>query len=235
MDESKSLNIYQRLAAITAEVERVAKNLEVSAGRGSYKAVSEADVLAAVKPLERKYGVYSYPAERSIEEQERGRDEGSGRPFYFERIRTVYRFVNVDNPEERIDITTYGDGLDSADKSVGKAMTYADKYALLKAYKIQTGEDPDATSSDSYWAPYRQPGQSRPAPSAQQPRKATENQMAFLSRLMSSKGLTDNDALQALGHPASGNITSQQASEAIEWAKAQPEQKKEAGDDELPF
>ena len=26
-------------------------------------------------------------------------------------------------------------------------MTYADKYALLKAYKIQTGDDPDANAS----------------------------------------------------------------------------------------
>lgn len=26
-------------------------------------------------------------------------------------------------------------------------MTYADKYALLKAYKIQTGDDPDANPS----------------------------------------------------------------------------------------
>ena len=33
------------------------------------------------------------------------------------------------------------------DKAPGKAMTYADKYALLKAYKIQTGDDPDAYPS----------------------------------------------------------------------------------------
>ena len=44
-------------------------------------------------------------------------------------------------------VTTYGDGIDSGDKSVGKAMTYADKYALLKAYKIVTGDDPDQEAS----------------------------------------------------------------------------------------
>ena len=57
------------------------------------------------------------------------------------------RFVNVDKPEEYIDITTYGDGVDSQDKAPGKAMTYGDKYALLKAYKIITGDDPDQTAS----------------------------------------------------------------------------------------
>ena len=71
------------------------------------------------------------------------------RKSLFERIETIYRFVNVDNPTEYIDITTYGDGIDTQDKSVGKAMTYGDKYALMKAYKIITGDDPDAKPSEA--------------------------------------------------------------------------------------
>ena len=63
------------------------------------------------------------------------------------RLRTVYRFVNVEKPEEYIDVPTYGDGVDTQDKAPGKAMTYGDKYALMKAYKIITGEDPDQTGS----------------------------------------------------------------------------------------
>ena len=43
------MNIYEKLAAITSELNAVAKNLMVGEGRSSYKAVSEADVLAAVK------------------------------------------------------------------------------------------------------------------------------------------------------------------------------------------
>ena len=63
------------------------------------------------------------------------------------RLETVYRFVNIEKPEEYIDITTYGDGVDTQDKAPGKAMTYGDKYALMKAYKIITGEDPDQNPS----------------------------------------------------------------------------------------
>ena len=51
------LNIYQRIAKITSELGTVAKNLNVSTGKSSYKAVSERDVKDAVKPLEEKYGV----------------------------------------------------------------------------------------------------------------------------------------------------------------------------------
>lgn len=148
------MNIYEKLAAITAELNTVAKNLKVGEGRSSYKAVGEADVLAAVKPLEDKYKVYSYPCSRRIVDSDvittkktyNGQESESSK--FFMRLETVYRFVNTENPEEFVEVTTYGDGVDSGDKAPGKAMTYGDKYALLKAYKIITGDDPDQTASE---------------------------------------------------------------------------------------
>lgn len=145
--------IYERLADISAELETVAKNLEVQVTqKAKYKAVGEADVLRAVKPLEAKHRVYSFPFSREIVESgtlESTDYNGNVRKQLFERIKTVYRFVNLDDAADVVDITTYGDGIDSGDKSVGKAMTYADKYALLKAYKIVTGEDPDQDASET--------------------------------------------------------------------------------------
>lgn len=156
-EEVKKLNVYQRLLLIQNELMYVAKNLSVGVGKSSYKAVGEADVLKAVKPLEAKYGVYSYPSSRRIVESAVLENETTDynnnkviKKSFFERIETVYRFVNVDNPSEYIEITSYGDGIDTGDKSVGKACTYADKYALLKAYKIITGDDPDQDESQSY-------------------------------------------------------------------------------------
>lgn len=149
--ETKGANIYSKLSAISVELSTVAKNLEVGMGKSSYKAVGEADILRAVKPLEQKYGVYSYPDERDIIENgviESTDYNGNTRKQFFERIKVVYRFINIENPDEFIDITSYGDGIDSGDKSVGKAMTYADKYALMKAYKIVTGDDPDQKASE---------------------------------------------------------------------------------------
>jgi hypothetical protein len=145
------MNIYEKLSAITTELSTVAKNLEVGIGQNKYKAVGEADVLRAVKPLEAKYKVYSYPHSRQIIESgtiESTTFKGEVKKNLFERIEVIYRFVNIEKPDEFVDITTYGDGIDSQDKSVGKAMTYADKYALLKAYKIITGEDPDQNPSE---------------------------------------------------------------------------------------
>lgn len=139
-EHKMELNIYQRLAKITAELGNVAKNLNVA---GKYKAVGEVDVLNSVKPLEEKYGVYSYPVSRKIYESKEVLVGSQKTINQLLRVETVYRFVNIDKPTEFVDIVSYGDGLDSGDKAPGKAMTYADKYALLKAYKIETGDDPD--------------------------------------------------------------------------------------------
>ena len=152
--QTASLNIFQRMLAATSEINRVAKNLKVDISKSqSYKAVAESDVLEAVKPIEEKYGIYSYPVSRTVikDEAYTTTSEYDGpkreKTTFFMRLATVYRFVNIDNPDDYIDITTYGDGVDTQDKAPGKAMTYADKYALLKAYKIQTGDDPDANAS----------------------------------------------------------------------------------------
>lgn len=154
----EAMNIYQKMAAITNELQTVAKNLEVSTGKNSYKAVSERDILDAVKPLENKYGIYSYPVSREITESnllekvKEYTDKGGNTTVtksttFMSRIKTVYKFVNVDNPAEYIETVTFAEGIDAQDKGSGKAMTCADKYALMKAYKISTGEDPDQTGS----------------------------------------------------------------------------------------
>ena len=154
MEDIKSLNIYEKMMLITEEMGVIEKNLKVQVTQAnSYKAVSERDILDTVKPLEKKYRVYSYPVERKIVDNEilAKESEYNGKitrtnTFYM-RLEITYRFVNIDKPEEYIDIKTYGDGLDTGDKAPGKAMTYGDKYALMKGYKISTGDDPDKEAS----------------------------------------------------------------------------------------
>ena len=149
------MNIYEKMAAITAELQTVAKNLTVQTTKtSSYKAVSERDILDAVKPLEAKHGVYSYPVSRNViesnllESETEYQGKVTKKTTFMTRIETVYRFVNIEKPDEYIETTTFAEGIDSQDKGSGKAMTYADKYALMKAYKISTGDDPDQTGSE---------------------------------------------------------------------------------------
>jgi hypothetical protein len=134
------------MAQITSQVPYVAKNLVVPIGGRSYKAASETDIISTIKPLEFEYRIYSFPISRKIIETGIIENKSDYKQNYM-RLEIGYRFINIDKPEEYLDIISYGDGIDSGDKAPGKAMTYADKYALMKAYKIPTGEDPDKDAS----------------------------------------------------------------------------------------
>lgn len=153
MSEKKNLNLFQKLSAISQEIGVIQKDLTVEQKSGkSYTAVSERMILDKVKPLEEKYGVFSYPGNRTVSSRTENRpyySNGERRtfPVYIIDLAVDYHFVNVDNPTEEIVVASYGTGMDTGDKAPGKAMTYADKYALMKAYKISTGDDPDANAS----------------------------------------------------------------------------------------
>lgn len=184
MNEKMSKNIFQKMAEITNELGTVSKNLNVEVSKtASYKAVSEVDILNAVKPLEYKHGVYSYPHETNIINQEivTTKTQYGDRDNYFIRLERIYRFVNVEDPKDYIEVKSYGDGIDTGDKATGKAMTYADKYALMKAYKISTGDDPDKEASDE--SPKHQ---SKPQPIS----KATDKQLQLIKELYSVEELT---------------------------------------------
>lgn len=149
-EEIKKLNIYEKMSLITSELGVIEKGLNVKINdKASYKAVSERDILDNVKPIEEKYRIFSFPSNRKIIESdilEKENQYGITKSLFM-RIETTYIFVNIDNPTEQVETTTYGDGIDTGDKATGKAMTYSDKYALMKAYKISTGDDPDKEPS----------------------------------------------------------------------------------------
>ena len=206
--EIKEMNIYQKMLAIEAELATVAKSLEIKAGANSYKAVDEGDILRAVKPLENKYGVFSYPKSRTVVESgtiESVDYKGNTKKQLFERIEVVYRFVNIDKPEEYIETTSYGDGIDSGDKSVGKTMTYADKYALMKSYKIATGDDPDREGSNDLGGANIEKKESKPV------QKITDYQRAMFAEL----GVNVANVVKRYGVNDIAELTAEQAAYVI--------------------
>jgi len=150
MSEHKELNIIQKMNAITSVMPYIEKTMRVGTGTNSYKAVKEGDVLKAVKPLEKLYGVYSAPISSKIVAQDilKVVEYDKEKLKYYMRIEMTTRFHNEDNPTDFLDIISFGDGNDSLDKAPGKATTYAFKNALCKAYKIESGDDPDQNPSD---------------------------------------------------------------------------------------
>jgi hypothetical protein len=204
IEEIKKLNIYEKLQKITDELGVVEKGLKIEVTKTrSYKAVSERDILDNVKPLETKYRVYSYPYERNIIDKDIlvSHTEYGDKTNMYMRLETTYRFVNLDNSSEFVDIKTYGDGIDSGDKAPGKAMTYADKYALMKAYKISTGDDPDkeASPENGYM-------------------KEQMNLLGEIKKLMNTKKVLPNEISENF-NKKSNEMNTEELQEVIKWLK----------------
>ena len=132
-----SKNIYQKMLSVMENIEYLNKDDKVSYGNTNYRAMSEEKVTMTVRKELIKEGLVVFPVEQTVVK------DGQ-----ITTTNTVYKMVNTENPEEYVILASSGQGADTQDKGVGKAMTYSFKYLLLRTFAIPTGEDPDKISSE---------------------------------------------------------------------------------------
>lgn len=130
------MNLYEKISAIMADVQYLAKDDKVEFGSTKYKALSEEKVTSIMRAECLKYKLVVFPVSQC-----------ANRSGSITHVDVTYRMVNVEDPEEYIEIASCGDGADTQDKGSGKAMTYAFKYMWLRTFALPTGEDPDKISS----------------------------------------------------------------------------------------
>lgn len=176
--ETKQPNIYEKIQLVSGEIKNIEKNMTVGKGDYAYKAVQDIDVTLEVKQAEAKYRLVSIPIRQELVKSEIVRvvKDGGGEAIqYMDIVKMTLRIVNLDNTSEFVDVESFGRGLDPGDKGFGKASTYARKYALLNAYKIATGEDPDEKKSEE-----------------QRPATADEVRDAVVNYMMTDENFTRN-------------------------------------------
>lgn len=122
-------NIYQRINAVQQDIDFIQK--EKKQGM-RYSIVSHDAVTAKVRPEMVKHGIVYYPVNFRMEQV------GNRTQLMCQVV-----FQNIDDPADRMIVDTAGFGIDDQDKGPGKAISYAVKYALLKALGLESGDDPD--------------------------------------------------------------------------------------------
>lgn len=134
-------NIYQRINAVRKAIGYVQKDKSVSAGSaGSYKAVTHDAVTGMVRAALIEHGVVIVPSVVSAVFHPKEQD---AKQRLYEATYQI-EFVNMDDPADRITTHQNAHALDNGDKAPGKAMSYATKYAILKLFNIETGEDEES-------------------------------------------------------------------------------------------
>jgi len=135
-----TLNIYQRINEVRKSIGYVQKDKAVSTGGGSYKAVTHDAVTGMIRDALIKNGVVIVPSVISCVFHPK---EPDAKQRLYEATYDI-EFVNIDEPADRIVSKQSAHALDNGDKAPGKAQSYATKYAILKLFNIETGEDEES-------------------------------------------------------------------------------------------
>lgn len=152
-------NITEAILGVMAEVEGIDKNLNVGTGGASYKGVADKDVKLVIGKAMQKFGLVILPtniepkvtvSEWDQKEVWNGKESVKHKTQVFTEVITKYLLIHKESGEQ-IELQGYGHGVDSQDKSAGKATTYALKNTLLYTFLVPTGsiDDTDNTHSDN--------------------------------------------------------------------------------------
>lgn len=126
-----------------------------------------------------------------------------------------------------------GMGIDDGDKAMGKAYTYAVKYALMKKFRITYSDDPDATESQPIETNPKEEKKESKKGGSKKPKEEsgpfiTEKMSGYIIGLVKKINISDEDFKKKWGfYPSSDKIPMKLAREIID------ELKKE--EDDLPF
>ena len=180
----------------------------------NFRAVSESAILEVINPILNEAGIF-YTVEVLETHLDIKEAWGSkGRKLQFiATIKIRLHFKQFCDPDKQAYFTFVGTdavgmGIDDNDKAMGKAYTYAVKYALLKIFRLQFGDDADAEASEPLYnekpkenateiAKNEKNTQKTKKSSASKEPLMTESQRDYILGLMQQKGV---DASEVMGH-----------------------------------
>lgn len=140
MAESK-LNIFQKLIEVRKSVPGLSKDKKNNFYKFSY--VSSSQTLAAVRTAMDEHQLLLIPEITNHETRDHTTQKGGHQ--FFTILWMKYTWINAENPQEKIECSWLGHGIDETEKGPGKGVTYSEKYFLLKFFNIPTDkDDPDA-------------------------------------------------------------------------------------------
>ena len=132
------MSIYKKLLEIQKKVNGFKKN----AKSFGYEYVSGTKVLEHIKPLMNEYGLILKQEITSIENTRQDYLSAKGAQKNEILSKVMMRFTWIDCETGESDVNEFGaNGQNDWEKGLGSALTYAERYFLLKFFHIATDED----------------------------------------------------------------------------------------------
>lgn len=131
--------LVKKLAKVMQEVKCIQKRGYNSFN--NYKYATESDVAEKIREELAQQNVIMIPS--VVSHSTREHTNRKGNTEYITTVKMDFTFVDGDSGEQFV-FSMVGEGQDAGDKGSYKAITGAQKYALMKAFMIPTGDDPEA-------------------------------------------------------------------------------------------
>lgn len=135
------MSIYKKLLEIQKEVDSFTKDKKGM----NYQYVTGEQVLNKIRPLMNAKGLLLKQEILSVENERMDYTTNSGKDKSEVLSSVAQRFTWIDtDTDEKDENLFHGNGLNDWDKGLGSALTYAERYFLLKFFHVPTdGDDPD--------------------------------------------------------------------------------------------
>lgn len=138
-EKEKPLNIFQRIHKVMEAVDYIQKSEKRV--NNQYRFVSHDHVTKIMHKHFVDHGIVMIPSVESYTAVQIAiKAKGEMRESTRTEATIIVRFVNIDDPNDFVQAKYVGFGIDDSDKGIGKAMSYACKYAMLKVFCLETGE-----------------------------------------------------------------------------------------------
>ena len=141
------LNLHQKLVEVRKSIHGFNKDKKSGSGNFGYEYVSGSQVLRAIKGKMDELGVLLIPEidydTMKWEKHNYKTKNGSDKTDFIITMKMNYTWVNAESPDDKITIpwVCIGQQTDDIAKAVGTAMTYNERYFLLKFLGLPTDED----------------------------------------------------------------------------------------------
>ncbi len=196
----------------------------------NFRAISEKAILNVLNPILDKHGIF-YTVRVDDQHLEIKEAYGAkGKKLQFIATVKVSLYFEDENFSFGFCTQSVGMGIDDNDKAMGKAYTYAIKYALLKLFRLEFGDDTDFKASTPLITEYR--GEKKEAESKKPEKKdskkgktgnalMTESQRDYILGLMKEKNVEAAQIIEEFDvNPVKDKeIPMKTAREIIDWLK----------------
>ena len=138
--------LHKKLVNVAAKVQYIQKKGWNS--NQSYNYAQESDISRIISPALSNEGIALTTS--VIDRQVSTYQNKKGNNFFLVTVKVEINFIDSETGE-KVTIIGIGDGTDSGDKAIYKAITGAVKYVLMKTFLISTGDDPECDNKcDNY-------------------------------------------------------------------------------------